>query len=222
MPKAVLWDMDGTLIDSRDHHWRSWRETMLAEGIEISHPQFLATFGQRNDAIIPAWLGDQAAPEAIRRIGEAKEERYRRLVRQHGVAATPGAEDWVRRLHGDHWLQAIASSAPRLNIETVVEVLGLGNFFDAIVSAEDVVNGKPDPEVFLTAAKRLRSMPAESIVVEDAAAGVEAAKRAGMRCIAVGAAGKLAAADLFVSDLSQLPNDAFGRLLGQSGVLRPA
>ena len=222
MPKAVLWDIDGTLIDSADHHWRSWRETMLAEGIEISRPQFLATFGQRNDAIIPAWLGDQATPKAIRRIGEVKEEHYRRLVRQHGVAATPGAEDWVRRLHGDRWLQAIASSAPRLNIETVLEVLGLGNFFDAIVSAENVVNGKPDPEVFLTAAKRLRCPPAQCIVVEDAPAGVEAAKRAGMRCIAIGSPVKLKAADLVVPDLSQLANDAFDRLLGESGLPCPA
>ena len=208
--------MDGTLIDSEDHHWKAWRETMLAEGIEISRQQFLATFGHRNDAIIPAWLGGNATAEAIRRIGEAKEDCYRQLVRQHGVAAAPGAAEWVHRLHGGQWRQAIASSAPRLNLETVIDVLGLGSFFDAIVSAEDVVNGKPDPEVFLTAAKRLRAAPAECIVVEDAPAGVEAAKRAGMRCIAVGSPGKLEAADLVVSDLSQLANDAFARLGGES------
>ena len=97
----------------------------------------------------------------------------------------------------------------------MIDVLGLGSFFDAIVSAEDVVNGKPDPEVFLTAAKRLRAAPAECIVVEDAPAGVEAARRAGMRCIAVGSPGKLKAADLVVSDLSQLANDAFARLGGE-------
>jgi beta-phosphoglucomutase len=217
MPKAVLWDMDGTLIDSEDHHWHSWRETMSTEGIEISHQQFLATFGQRNDAIIPAWLGDRATPGAITRFGEAKEERYRRLVRQRGVAATAGAADWVRRLRAANWLQAIASSAPRPNIEIVLEVLGLGNFFDAIVSAEDVANGKPDPEVFLTAAKRLRAESPECIVVEDAPAGVEAAKRAGMHCIALGLPSKLGAADVVVSALSQLEPDAFDRLLANSG-----
>ena len=97
----------------------------------------------------------------------------------------------------------------------MLEVLGFGEFFDAIVSAEDVVNGKPDPEVFLTAAKQLRSTPAECIVVEDAPAGVEAAKRAGMCCIAVGSPSELKTADLVVSDLSQLANDAFARLGGE-------
>jgi len=217
MPKAVLWDLDGTLIDSAEHHWRAWRETMSAEGIEISREQFLATFGQRNGAIIPAWLGKRTTPLAIQRIGEAKEDRYRRLVREQGVAAAPGAADWLRRLRGEGWRQAVASSAPRLNIETVLEALGLGRFFDAIVSAEDVRRGKPDPQVFLAAANRLGVEPRDCIVVEDAPAGVEAAKRAGIRCIAAGPPGPLGAADLVVADLSQLEDDAFDRLRGRPG-----
>jgi beta-phosphoglucomutase-like phosphatase (HAD superfamily) len=88
-PKAVLWDMDGTLINSEELHWTAWRETMANEGIAITREQFLSSFGQRNDSIIPAWIGPAATPEEVERIGEAKEQLYRQLVRQFGIA--PGA-----------------------------------------------------------------------------------------------------------------------------------
>jgi len=213
MLKAVLWDMDGTLIDSEELHWHAWRETMLAEGVKISREQFRSTFGQRNDVIIPSWLGQNTTPNEIQRVGDDKEQNYRQLVRQHGVALTPGATEWVRQLRADGWLQAVASSAPRMNIETVLESLALDRYFDAIVSAEDVSCGKPDPEVFLTAAQRLSTKPPECIVVEDAPAGVEAARRAGMCCVALGSTAKLGAADIVVANLSLLAVDAFDRLL---------
>ena len=69
---AVLWDMDGTLVDSEEYHWQAWREAMAAEGVSITRAQFLATFGQRNDAIIPKWLGVEATPEPVTRVGDAK------------------------------------------------------------------------------------------------------------------------------------------------------
>ena len=84
--RAVLWDMDGTLIDSEEFHWISWRDTMDKEGIPITHEQFLATFGQRNDSILQQWLGPAASAERIERIGSAKELRYRELVRRHGMS----------------------------------------------------------------------------------------------------------------------------------------
>ena len=79
--KAVLWDMDGTLVNSEELHWISWRDTMAKEGVVITREQFLSTFGQRNDSIVPAWLGCAATAERIGRIAEAKEELYRHLVR---------------------------------------------------------------------------------------------------------------------------------------------
>ena len=96
--RAVLWDMDGTLVDSEELHWRAWRETMADEGISITHDQFLSSFGQRNDSIIPLWLGAGAAPERVRKIESAKEDRFRRLVRDAGVLPLPGAVAWVKRL----------------------------------------------------------------------------------------------------------------------------
>lgn len=208
---AVLWDMDGTLVDSEEYHWLSWQEAMQAEGVAITHEQFLETFGQRNDAILPRWLGPGAGRERIERVGDAKERRYRELVKQGGLAPLPGVDAWVRRLHGEGWRQAIASSAPRANVDVVLEVIGLGACFDAVVSAEDVTIGKPDPQVFLKAASHLNAPPARCIVVEDAAAGVEAARRAGMRSI--GVSRKALPADLAVASLVDLPANAFRDLL---------
>jgi beta-phosphoglucomutase len=209
---AVLWDMDGTLVDSEEYHWLSWRDTMAAEGIPITHDQFVITFGQRNDSILPRWLGPDATPDRIRRVGDAKESLYRQLVRQGGLAPLAGAAGWVRRLQRENWRQAIASSAPRANLDVVLEVIGMAGCFQAIASAEDVTQGKPDPQVFLTAASRLGIPPGRCIVVEDAAAGIEAARRAGMRSIGVNRKGSLAA-DVAVSSLAELPPDVFEKLL---------
>ena len=121
--RAVLWDMDGTLIDSEEQHWISWRNTLAKEGIVITREQFLATFGQRNDSIIPQLLGAAATPERIARISEAKEELYRYLIRRDGISPLPGVASWLHRLHEQGWLQAIASAAPRANIDAVLEAL---------------------------------------------------------------------------------------------------
>ena len=212
MTRAVLWDMDGTLVDSEEFHWLSWRDTMAVEGIPITHDQFAVTFGQRNDSILPRWLGADAVVDRIQRVGDAKEELYRRLVRERGLAPLPGAAEWVRRLQQENWRQAVASSAPRANLDVVLEVIGLRGCFQAIVSAEDVTAGKPDPQVFLTAASRLAVPPSQCVVVEDAAAGVEAARRAGMRNIGVSRKGALAA-DVAVSSLVELAPDVFTKLL---------
>jgi HAD superfamily hydrolase (TIGR01509 family) len=209
-PRAVLWDMDGTLVDSRAFHWRSWQEALAADGVAVTEAQFLATFGRRNDAILSGWLGVAATPERIRRIGDAKETSYRRLVAENGLSPLTGVADWVRRLDAAGWRQAVASSAPHLNVEVVLRVIGLERYFGALVAAEDVRRGKPDPEVFLTAAARLGVPPDRCVVVEDVEHGIEAAHRAGMRAIGVGG---LTAGDLVVGSLAELPPDAFEQLL---------
>ncbi|HTC90357.1 MAG TPA: HAD family phosphatase [Bryobacteraceae bacterium] len=213
MPKSVLWDLDGTLVDSEQYHWLAWRDTMAAEGVTLTHAEFLKTFGLRNDSIVPQFI-TAATPERIDKIAHAKERLYRRLVREGGLEPLPGARHWTERLAIDGWQQAIASSAPRENVDVVLAVIGLASCFQAIVSAEDVTLGKPDPQVFLTAAERLGSAPARSIVVEDAPAGIEAARRAGMPSIGVRRVGSPLAADLAVASLADLPADAFTKLVG--------
>jgi len=211
LSKAVLWDLDGTLVDSAEYHWIAWRDTLAAEGVTITYEQFLERFGQKNDRILNGWL-DNPSADTIARIGESKEAEYRRLAVARGLAPLPGAAKWLARLHAAGWRQAVASSAPRLNIEVMLEALALQDYFDAIASAEDVTAGKPDPQVFLAAASRLDVAPSRCVVVEDAAAGVEAARRAAMRSVGVSRTERLDA-DISVGSLEELPSDAFDRLL---------
>lgn len=212
--RAVIWDVDGTLIDSMEYHWLMWRDALAAEGVALTRERFEESFGQRNDAVISLFLGRAATPEEVARIGEAKESRYRNAVRTRGIELLPGVARWLRRLKAEGWRQAIASSAPPANIEAIVETLDLAQFFDAIVSAEDVPRGKPDPAIFLEAARRLEAAPARSVVMEDAHAGIEAARRAGMKSIGVLSTHEKLDADISVKTLDDLPDDALDKLIG--------
>ena len=127
----------------------------------------------------------------------------------------PGAAEWIAALKNGGWRQAIASSAPRLNVQAILEALNLQKYFDAFTSAEDVTRGKPDPQVFLTAASRIGVPPAHCIVVEDVPAGVEAARKGGMRSIGVNRTITLDA-DVYVRSLDELEPGAFDRLLNSS------
>jgi beta-phosphoglucomutase len=185
---------------------------MALDGTDLTREQFSKTFGQRNESILRGWLGEGATPDRINHIADVKEIEYRRLAAEHGLTPLPGAAEWLVRLQRAGWKQAIGSSAPRLNVDVMLRALDLESYFDAVVSSEDVTRGKPDPDVFLTAAARLGAAASKCVVVEDAAAGIEAARRAGMRSIGVSRTGTLAA-DIAVRSLTDLPPDAFERLL---------
>jgi len=185
---------------------------MANEGVVIKREQFLASFGQRNDSILSQWLGNTATPARMEKIANAKEKLYRQLIRRDGIPPLPGVADWVHRLHKEGWLQAVASAAPRANIDAVLEALVATHIFQGIVSADDVHRGKPDPEVYLTAAARVGVLPDKCIVVEDVVAGVEGARRAGMKSVGVSHNGKHLPADVVVSSLELLDPQAFERL----------
>lgn len=213
--RAALWDVDGTLIDSREYHWLSWRGALAAEGFEVTPEQFAASFGRRNDEILRGYFPAYSAEE-ITRVGEAKEVAYRRLVRERGIDLLPGVRRWLDRLREEGWRQAVASSAPRANLEVIIEALGLDDYFAAVAAAEDVTEGKPDPQVFLVAAAKLGVEPASCVVVEDAPAGTEAARRARMRCVGVLSSHGELTADIVVHTLEELPDTAFDDLLATS------
>jgi beta-phosphoglucomutase len=213
MSRAVLWDVDGTLIDSSEYHWLSWHETLAAESFPLSREEFAAVFGWRNDEILRRYFGEDFPADQIARIGDAKEDLYRQIVRKRGVSLLPGCEKWLKKFKADGWLQAMASSAPRLNLMAITEVLNLSEYFDAVVSAEDVARGKPDPQVFLAAAAKLKVEPRNCVVIEDAPVGTEAARRAGMHCVGILTLHPKLQADIVVRTLEELPDDAFRELL---------
>lgn len=205
--------MDGTLLDSAEYHWISWRDVLAAEGFELTRERFAESFGRRNDATLRAYFGKEFPLSEVERIGDIKEARYRDMVRRQGVALLPGVGGWLSRLKADGWRQALASSAALLNVEAIFEGLKIADFFDAIVSAEDVETGKPDPEVFLVAAARVSTPPVRCVVIEDAPAGIEAARLAGMRTIGVRSSQTSLSADVVVRTLEELPEDAFDCLV---------
>lgn len=213
LPRAVIWDVDGTLIDSGALHFAAWQAILADEQFLLSEEQFRRSFGQRNDLVLRGFLGADLSARDIERIAAAKEAQYRGAVRTSGIALLPGVRHWLDRLKASGWRQAIASSAPHANIDAILDALELHTYFDAVVSGDDVAQGKPDPAIFLRAAHLLHVEPQRCVVVEDAPAGVEGGQAAGMSTIGVLFAQVELPADIVVASLADLPADAFERLV---------
>ena len=217
--KGVLWDMDGVLIDTGEFHYLAWSQTLTEYNIPFSRQLFQATFGMNNAGTLFTLLGQEPSAELYSAITHCKEERFRCII--HGQAQLlPGVIETLRLLRAKGFRQAIASSAPPANIDLMADELNLRGYFDAIVSGYDLP-GKPEPDVFLAAARLIEVAPQDCIVIEDSVSGVEGAKRAGMKCIAVtttNPADKLRRADCSVANLLQLEPTAFDDLLGRSSV----
>jgi len=204
MTKAVLWDMDGVLVDTAPFHFQAWRELFQSLDKGFADADFRRTFGLRNDAILRDILGE-LTPAEVERLAQRKEGLYREKI-EGRVTAIPGAIDLLRRLQQGGRKMAIVSSAPGENVRAVLRSLGLEGVFGAVVAEEDALKGKPDPQGFLLAAEELGVAAGECVVIEDAPGGVEAAKKAGMRCIGLATSRPreaLAGADLVVDTLEE-------------------
>ena len=182
--RAVLWDMDGTLIDSIPYHLQAWQDVLRQINRTVEQQAWNQTAGMRNSEIIPLLFPDMSPAESAY-VDQAKEERYRERIEQDGIELLPGVAEWIQRFTAAGWKQAVASSAPPENVATIAHVLHLNGTFEAMISGADVQRGKPDPDIFLAAAQRLNVLPQHCLVIEDAATGIEAAHRAGMKAIGV-------------------------------------
>jgi beta-phosphoglucomutase family hydrolase len=182
---AAIFDWDGVVIDSSRQHEKSWELLAAEEGRTLAPDDFMRGFGRKSEQIIREMLGWTNDPQEARRLAVRKETLYREIVRAGGIAPLPGVAEWLARLRAASVPCAIASSTHLANIRCVLEVIRLEKFFRAIVSAEDVTRGKPDPEVFLAAARKIDLSADRCVVFEDAHVGIEAARAAGMKVIAV-------------------------------------
>lgn len=203
--EAVLWDMDGVIADTADYHYGAWREVLKEHGVEFSKADFMQLFGQRHDTIIKFNLG-KLPPKEVQQISEKKQAIYRRNVAKN-IVPLPGAVELIKSLNRHGIKTAIASSAVPDNIDVIIQGLGIEKNFQAIVPGTEVAEGKPSPQIFQLAAKKLDVEPGNCVVIEDAIAGVMAAKQAGMKCVAVTnshPAKKLENADLIVDSLEQV------------------
>jgi beta-phosphoglucomutase len=211
--RAILWDMDGVLVDTGQVHYQSWEKVLKPYDIPYSWDVFAGTFGMTNKAIITN-LFDNPSADFIQEMDEEKEQLFRENV-PGNVLEIPGARQWLQRFQSWGYPQAVCSSAPPANIETLLGEIGIQSYFQAIVSASKMAS-KPDPAVFLTAAEMLGVLPRQCVVIEDATAGIEGARRAGMKCVALtttSSAEYLQGADLVLDDLNDLDEDQFLHLI---------
>ncbi|MCK4273474.1 MAG: HAD family phosphatase [Dehalococcoidales bacterium] len=182
--EAVLWDLDGVIADTADYHYQAWQDVFGQRGVNFTREDFMRHFGRRHDTIIRFALGDNVSREEFDIITREKQEKYRQIVADN-IKPLPGAIDLIKSLNKKNIKTAIASSAPLENIEIIIRGLGIEDCFQAIAWGTEVPEGKPSPQIFLLAAKKLGVKPGNCVVIEDAIAGVSAAKEAGMKCIAV-------------------------------------
>jgi beta-phosphoglucomutase family hydrolase len=213
--KGVIFDLDGVLIDSGWAHKQAWYDLAEREGLEFSDKFFNDTFGMQNAQIIPMLLGRELGPGELEEMSDWKEQRYRDIVAER-LALSPGAERLLAELKEKSFRLAIGSSTPKANLDLIFRSLKLDDYINAYVTKEDVKNGKPAPDTFIRAAKKLSLLPQHCVVVEDAIHGVEAAKAAGMPVIALTTTrGRedLSGADIIVDNLGELKVEDFVGLI---------
>lgn len=184
MLKAVLFDMDGVIVDNRDAHLAAFVEFAKRHGIDLDPNVVLPYFGSTNAVIMKAVFGRELEPDELERYAEEKEEIYREIY-YPVIAPAEGLVDLLKALRAAGVKTAVGSSAPRVNVDFVLERCGIAEYFDAVASGSEITRSKPDPEVYLLAASKLDVAPQYCVVCEDAFVGVEAARNAGMHVIAV-------------------------------------
>lgn len=215
--QAVIFDLDGVLVDSEPLHIEAWRVLFAREGMDVSDGEYRYGIGML-DADWIAWLFERRGRTTEPAWWQAEKRDIYRGVLAANVRPFPGVVALVRRLEAAGLALAVASNSWRENIETVLNATGLGGCFDVLIGKEDVQRAKPDPEPYLRTARGLGVAPSACTVIEDSALGIRAARRAGMRCIAVPNSlppERLAEADLILPTLED--GEAVMGFLGMDG-----
>jgi beta-phosphoglucomutase len=182
--RALIFDMDGVLIDSNPAHREAWDVYNRQQGVETTPAMHQIIYGQRNDQIIRTFLGQHLSDAEVFAHGAAKEALYREMVRPCiNQLLVPGIRRFLDSATGLGL--AVATNAERENLDFVLREAGLGSFFRVAIDGHQVMRPKPDPEIYLRAALLLGFEPRACVVFEDSRAGVESALAAGMRVIGV-------------------------------------
>ena len=184
MIQGAIFDMDGVLVDNLEYHIRAWQQLGREHGRNLSRESIRRVFGQRNDEMIRSLFGSPLARDVLALYATRKEEVYRELMAQE-LTPVPGLPALLAGLKGAGMRSAVATSGPRENASLVLDGLNLRQYFDAVVTGDDVSRSKPHPDIFVFAARRLGLPPEQCVVFEDSSAGIEAASRAGCLCIAL-------------------------------------
>lgn len=211
---AILWDMDGVLVDTWELHAQTWVQAFEEFNVPLGASQIKTTFGMNSMSSLQLLLGDRYQQDFLLEVIDRKEALFYEVAKR-GLNPLPGVLHWLEQFKAQGFRQAVASSAPPENIEAVVDTLEIRTFFEALVSGVDLP-GKPNPDVFLKAAGLVGVSPGRCLVIEDAVHGVQGAHQAGMKCIAVTTttpAEVLVEADLVLANLSELSEAHLAGLL---------
>jgi len=184
MIKAILFDLDGLMFDSEPHSLASWEAVLHERGVTLDQLTIDSILGRRIDATARTLIDKYHLPDTVQSLAEAKTE-YQIAQLNGNVKPLPGLIELLDEIDRRELKKAVASSGIRRYVEAVLRVNGLLDRFSVIVAGDQVAQGKPAPDVFLAAARALHVDPQHCLVLEDAPAGVQAAKTAGMTCIAV-------------------------------------
>ncbi|MFX0012775.1 MAG: HAD family hydrolase [Candidatus Hermodarchaeota archaeon] len=215
---CIIFDMDGVLADTEPIHFESWIKLGKEIGVEFTRELFKQTFGQQSPTITRKLVGAGIDQTLIEKWANLKEQYYREML-QNKLQPLPGVVDLIKSLKVKGFKLAVGSSGPPENVDLLLTSLKIKNYFDVIITADDVEKGKPEPDVFLMVSNILKINPKNCIVIEDAPVGIEAAKRARMKVIALTTThdkGELQAAQMIMKDLSNLSIEDIIRLFEDS------
>lgn len=205
--KAVIFDLDGTILDNNPYHLQSWKEYLKQIGREMTDEEFNKNLnGRTNRDVVKYLYGDDQSEEQIWHHTNEKEALYRQMYKPH-IAAMPGLTEMLEILHKHDIPMAIATSGIKVNIEFMFENVPIRKYFKAVIDSSYITHGKPHPEIFLKTAEVLHADPAKCLVFEDAVVGIQAAQAAGMKVIAVETTetrANLAIANLIIGDYHEL------------------
>ena len=216
MSEACIFDMDGVLIDSGVWHRAAWQALLAEVGLDPARPDFWRlTIGRPGEEAVPLLLGKTLPDREARRLARRKRDLYVELARG-GLRAVEGAPAFIEHLARRGIPRAVGTSASRMDVERMLGAVGLRRHFEVVVTSEDVRLGKPDPEVYVLAARRLGAAPGACVVFEDSVVGIQAARRAGMRAIGVTTAYgeeelRAAGAEAVIADFEGLEWDSIAR-----------
>lgn len=222
LPAAAIFDMDGVLVNSNPFHLQKWVDLLNERGISYDPADLpKQILGPRNDTAFRYFFGPHLSEAEIHQLSEELEERFRRTYRPH-AQPLPGLASLLGEFHHAGVPMAVASSAMRKNVEFIVDTLGFRPYFQCLVTGDEVTHPKPDPEIYLMTAAKLAVPPSRCLAFEDSFVGVDAAKRAGMACVAVGSTFSLeelraqTRADLVVGSFADLTLSRVQELCGMT------
>lgn len=202
---ALVFDMDGVIVENHEWHFRAWLEFCHRHGLHLTEEEFYTRiFGGTNHDLLTRLFGNTLTEDEILRMGEEKEAVYRDIYGPH-VVPVPGVVEFIRTSRKNGLRTALATSAPRSNVEFTLGHTGLTGKFDVIVDSSHITHGKPHPEIYLKTASLLRLEPEQCVVFEDSLPGIESAAKAGCKVVGVATTlppGKISHAGFVIKDFS--------------------